>query len=46
MLSIIHFGSYAEDLCIKMGVRKIGWGDRDWINLTQDKASGGLLWAL
>jgi hypothetical protein len=28
---------------IKMGLREIGWDDMDWIDLTQDRDSVGLL---
>jgi hypothetical protein len=28
---------------IKKNLREIGWGGIDWIHLTQDRASGGLL---
>jgi hypothetical protein len=28
---------------IKMALRDIGWDNMDWIDLTQDKSSGGLL---
>jgi hypothetical protein len=28
---------------IKMDLREIGWDDMDWIDLTQNRTSGGLL---
>jgi hypothetical protein len=28
---------------IKMGLREIGWSGMDWIDLAQDRDSGGLL---
>jgi hypothetical protein len=28
---------------IKIELREIGWDGMDWINLTQDRTSGGLL---
>jgi hypothetical protein len=28
---------------IKMYLREIGWGGMDWIDLAQDRTSGGLL---
>jgi hypothetical protein len=28
---------------IKMGLREIGWVGVDWIDMAQDRASGGLL---